>query len=215
MLISTRVAVAHFGRGRDFLAGSSSNGRLAGAMPAEKLPGALKATAALEWRRQRSDLTMEKATFAAGCFWGVEATFRAMPGVVNTRVGYTGGKTDNPTYKEVCTDRTGHAEAVEVEFDPAQVRYDDLLKVFWENHDPTQLNRQGPDWGTQYRSAIFFHTPQQQAAAQASKEALEKAQRFSKPIVTQIVPAVTFYPAEDYHQQYLEKRGLATCHTRS
>jgi len=157
---------------------------------------------------------MEKATFAAGCFWGVEATFRQMPGVLSTRVGYTGGGTDNPTYKEVCTDRTGHAEAVEVEFDPAQVSYSDLLKVFWENHDPTQLNRQGPDWGTQYRSAIFFHTPEQQAAAQASKEALENAHRYSKPIVTQIVPAVTFYPAEDYHQQYLEKRGLASCHIK-
>ena len=158
---------------------------------------------------------MEKATFAAGCFWGVEATFRAMPGVKSTRVGYTGGATDNPTYKEVCTDRTGHAEAVEVEFDPAKVPYTDLLKVFWENHDPTQLNRQGPDWGTQYRSAIFYHTPEQQAAAQASKEALENAHRYSKPIVTQIVPAVTFYPAEDYHQQYLEKRGLASCHIKA
>ncbi|MGB2605935.1 MAG: peptide-methionine (S)-S-oxide reductase MsrA [Candidatus Sulfotelmatobacter sp.] len=157
---------------------------------------------------------MEKATFAAGCFWGVEATFRAMPGVLATSVGYTGGNTDSPTYKEVCTDRTGHAEAVEIDFDPAQVRYTDLLKVFWENHDPTQLNRQGPDWGTQYRSAIFFHTPEQQAAAQASKEALENAHRYSKPIVTQIVPAVTFYPAEDYHQQYLEKRGLASCHIK-
>ena len=158
---------------------------------------------------------MEKATFAAGCFWGVEATFRAMPGVLSTRVGYTGGQTDNPSYKEVCTDRTGHAEAVEVEFDPAQVRYTDLLKVFWENHDPTQLNRQGPDWGTQYRSAIFFHTSEQQSAAQASKEALEKAHHYSKPIVTQIVPAVTFFPAEDYHQQYLEKRGLASCHIKA
>jgi peptide-methionine (S)-S-oxide reductase len=158
---------------------------------------------------------MEKATFAAGCFWGVEATFRQMPGVLATRVGYIGGSTDNPTYKEVCTDRTGHAEAVEVEFDPAQVRYSDLLKVFWENHDPTQLNRQGPDWGTQYRSAIFFHSPEQEAAAKASKEKLEKSRRYSKPIVTQIVPAVTFYEAEDYHQQYLEKKGLASCHIKA
>ena len=155
---------------------------------------------------------MAKATFAAGCFWGVEATFRQMPGVISTRVGYIGGRTDNPTYKEVCTDRTGHAEAVEVEYDPAKVSYDTLLKVFWENHDPTQLNRQGPDWGTQYRSAIFFHTPEQKAAAAASQASLEKAGRYSKPIVTQIIPAETFYPAEDYHQQYLEKRGLASCH---
>jgi peptide-methionine (S)-S-oxide reductase len=155
---------------------------------------------------------MAKATFAAGCFWGVEATFRQIRGVISTRVGYIGGRTDNPTYKEVCTDRTGHAEAVEVEYDPAKVSYDALLKVFWENHDPTQLNRQGPDWGTQYRSAIFFHTPEQKGTAAASKESLEKAGRYSKPIVTQIVPAETFYPAEDYHQQYLEKRGLASCH---
>ena len=167
-------------------------------------------------RRYRGAIRkMQKATFAAGCFWGVEATFRAMPGVLATRVGYIGGSTDKPTYKEVCTDRTGHAEAVEVEFDPAKVRYEDLLKVFWENHDPTQLNRQGPDWGSQYRSAIFFHTPEQQTAAQASKESLGQARRYSKPIVTQIVPAVTFYAAEDYHQQYLEKRGLASCHIKA
>ena len=155
---------------------------------------------------------MEKATFAAGCFWGVEATFRRLPGVTATRVGYTGGHFNNPTYKDVCTDGTGHAEAVEVTFDPATISYDQLLDVFWENHDPTQLNRQGPDWGTQYRSAIFFHSPEQEAAAKASKGKLEKAHRFSKPIVTQIVPAETFYEAEDYHQQYLEKRGQATCH---
>jgi len=155
---------------------------------------------------------MSKATFAAGCFWGVEATFRQLPGVTSTRVGYIGGKTENPTYKEVCTDRTGHAEAVEVDFDPSKVSYEKLLDVFWENHDPTQLNRQGPDWGTQYRSAIFYHSPEQEAEAKASKERLEKSHRFSKPIVTQIVPAATFYEAEDYHQQYLEKRGLASCH---
>jgi peptide-methionine (S)-S-oxide reductase len=158
---------------------------------------------------------MEKATFAAGCFWGVEAIFRQIPGVVSTRVGYTGGRTENPTYKDVCTDGTGHAEAVEVDFDPSKVKYGDLLKIFWENHDPTQLNRQGPDWGTQYRSAIFFHSAEQEAAARTSKEALEKAHRYSKPIVTQIVPAGTFFEAEDYHQQYLEKRGLASCHIKA
>jgi peptide-methionine (S)-S-oxide reductase len=157
---------------------------------------------------------MAKATFAAGCFWGVEAAFRQLPGVSSTRVGYLGGTVTNPTYKDVCTDTTGHAEAVEVEYDPAKLSYDKLLEVFWENHDPTQLNRQGPDFGKQYRSAIFFHDAEQEAAAKASKEALEKSRRYSKPIVTQIVPTVTFYEAEDYHQQYLEKRGLATCHIK-
>jgi len=158
---------------------------------------------------------MAKAIFAAGCFWGVEATFRQVPGVISTRVGYTGGDLANPTYKDVCTDRTGHAEAVEVEYDPAKVSYEKLLDVFWENHDPTQLNRQGPDWGTQYRSAIFYTTPEQQAVAQASKQQLDKSHRFSKPIVTQIIPATTFYEAEEYHQQYLEKKGLATCHIKA
>jgi peptide-methionine (S)-S-oxide reductase len=157
---------------------------------------------------------MAKATFAAGCFWGVEATFRQLPGVTATRVGYIGGNTVNPTYKDVCTDTTGHAEAVEVEYDPANIGYDKLLDVFWENHDPTQVNRQGPDWGTQYRTAIFFHSPEQEAEAKASKESLEKSGRFHKPIATHIVPATTFYEADDYHQQYLEKRGMATCHIK-
>jgi peptide-methionine (S)-S-oxide reductase len=154
---------------------------------------------------------MAKATFAAGCFWGVEATFRQLPGVTATRVGYIGGNTVNPTYKEVCTDTTGHAEAVEIDYDPTKLSYEKLLDVFWENHDPTQLNRQGPDFGKQYRTAIFFHSPEQEAAAKASKEKLSKSARFSKPIMTQIAPALTFYEAEDYHQQYLEKRGLSSC----
>src|SRR3984893_4668957 len=164
------------------------------------------------WRR--SLVHMAKATFAAGCFWGVEATFRQLPGVISTRVGYTGGHFANPTYKDVCTDRTGHAEAVEVEYDPATLSYEKLLEVFWENHDPTQLNRQGPDWGTQYRSAIFFHTPEQEGEARLSKEQLEKAGLFKNPIVTHTFPALTFHPAEDYHKQYLEKRVLATCHIK-
>ena len=157
-------------------------------------------------------MNTEKATFGAGCFWGVEAAFRQVPGVVDAAVGYAGGTTENPSYREVCSDRTGHAEVVEVEYDPARVSYDDLLTVFWENHDPTTLNRQGPDVGTQYRSVVFFHTPEQEEAARASKERLEKSGRFRRPIVTQIEPAAEFWRAEDYHQQYLEKRGLASCH---
>jgi peptide-methionine (S)-S-oxide reductase len=157
---------------------------------------------------------MQKATFAAGCFWGVEAAFRQLKGVKSTAVGYTGGHTDNPTYEQVCTDRTGHAEAVEAEFDPAEISYDELLRTFWENHDPTQLNRQGPDHGSQYRSAIFFHSPEQQAAASASKERLAASGQYKRPIVTQIVPAGTFHRAEEYHQQYLEKRGQASCHVK-
>ncbi len=157
---------------------------------------------------------MEKATFAAGCFWGVEAAFRQTPGVKGTAVGYIGGQTANPTYEQVCTDRTGHAEAVQVEFDPAEVSYDDLLNVFWQNHDPTQLNRQGPDFGSQYRTAIFYHSAEQQAAAQASKQRLTDSGLFERPIVTQIVPAAEFYRAEEYHQQYLEKRGQASCRIR-
>lgn len=155
----------------------------------------------------------EKATFAAGCFWGVEATFREIDGVINTAVGYAGGTSDKPTYRDVCSGDTGHAEAVQVEFDPAKVSYEQLLNTFWENHDPTTLNRQGPDVGTQYRSAIFFHTPEQQIAATSSKEKLQASGRYKRPVVTEIKPAANFYMAEEYHQQYLEKRGLAACRT--
>lgn len=155
---------------------------------------------------------MAKATFGAGCFWGVEEAFRKVAGVRDTAVGYSGGATKNPTYKDVCTDGTGHAEVVEVDYDPAAVSYDALLDVFWENHNPTQLNRQGPDVGTQYRSAIFFHTPEQEAAARASKERLEKSGRFARPIVTAISPAQPFWRAEEYHQRYFEKRGGGSCH---
>ena len=154
----------------------------------------------------------KKATFGAGCFWGVEATFRQVPGVTATAVGYAGGTLPDPTYEDVCTDRTGHAEVVEVEYDPARVSYEDLLRVFWENHDPTTPNRQGPDVGTQYRSAVFFHDAEQEEEAKRSKETLEKSGRFARPIVTQIVPAAPFYRAEEHHQRYLEKRGLAHCH---
>jgi peptide-methionine (S)-S-oxide reductase len=156
-------------------------------------------------------MQMDRATFAAGCFWGVEAAFRAVPGVVSTTVGYSGGSFPNPTYHDVCTGRTGHAEVVQVEFDPERVSYQDLLRVFWENHDPTTLNRQGPDHGTQYRSAIFFHTAEQQAAALAAKQQLERSGAYKRPIVTEITPASAFYRAEEYHQQYLEKRGQASC----
>ncbi len=154
----------------------------------------------------------ELATFGAGCFWGVEVTFRNTPGVRDALVGYLGGTLANPTYKDVCTGRTGHAEVVQVEYDPAEVSYDKLLDVFWENHNPTTLNRQGPDVGTQYRSAIFYHTPPQKRAAEKSKAQLEASGRFRRPVVTEITEATTFYPAEDYHQRYLEKRGLASCH---
>ena len=154
----------------------------------------------------------EKATFGAGCFWGVEAAYRQIPGVISTAVGYLGGTLENPTYHDVCTGRTGHAEVVQVTYDPARVTYDDMLTVFWENHDPTTLNRQGPDVGTQYRSAIFYHDDAQKAAAIASKDERDRSGRFSRPIVTEITPATEFYMAEDYHQQYLEKRGLSSCH---
>ena len=154
---------------------------------------------------------MARATFAAGCFWGVEEAFRTLAGVEKTTVGYTGGTVESPTYEQVCSGRTRHAESVLVEYDPARVTYEQLLDVFWNEHDPTTLDRQGPDVGTQYRSAIFFHDADQQAAAIASKERLEQSGRFRRPIVTEIVPASTFYPAEEYHQQYFLKRGR-TCH---
>lgn len=151
----------------------------------------------------------EKATFAAGCFWGVEAAFRQIKGVISTRVGYAGGKMKAPSYEDVCTDETGHAEAVEATFDPKKVSYEDLLKVFWTNHNPTQLNRQGPDVGTQYRSAIFYHNEKQKQAALKSMK--EEQKKYKNRIVTEIKKAGEFYQAEDYHQQYLEKRGLSTC----
>lgn len=155
---------------------------------------------------------MEKATFAAGCFWGIEARFREVEGVVETSVGYTGGKLDSPTYHDVCSGTTGHAEAVQVTFDPMRVSYEEVLDIFWGIHDPTTPNRQGPDVGEQYRSAIFFHSPEQERAARESKARLDASGRFKRPIVTQIVPTVQFWPAEEYHQRYLEKRGLAVCH---
>lgn len=154
----------------------------------------------------------ELATFGAGCFWGVEAAFRRVPGVSDVVVGYSGGQTENPTYRDVCTDETGHAEVVQVTFDPAKVSYEQLLDTFWQMHDPTQLNRQGPDVGTQYRSAIFFHSPQQETAAKKSKAALEASGRLHRPIATEIKPAGPFYRAEEYHQRYLEKRGASSCH---
>jgi len=154
----------------------------------------------------------ETATFGAGCFWGIEAEFRRIPGVVDAAVGYSGGHTVSPTYKDVCTDETGHAEVVQVTFDPSKVSYEQLLDAFWQMHDPTQVNRQGPDFGSQYRTAIFFHSPEQKSAAEKSKAALQASGKFRKPIATEITPAGPFYRAEDYHQRYLEKRGAASCH---
>lgn len=152
------------------------------------------------------------ATFGAGCFWGVEELFRKVAGVKDTAVGYMGGTTEHPTYEDVCTDATGHAEVVQVAYDPDEVSYDKLLDVFWDNHNPTTPNRQGPDVGSQYRSVIFFHTPEQEAAAKASKERLETSGKWNSPVVTEIVPAAMFYRAEEYHQRYLEKKGLTSCH---
>ena len=155
---------------------------------------------------------MTVATFGAGCFWGVELTFQKTKGVTSTSVGYTGGTTQNPTYEQVCTGQSGHAEVVRVEFDPSSISYEELLDVFWGCHDPTTLNRQGPDQGTQYRSAIYYHSPDQEAAALASKENADEAGRFKSPIVTEITPASEYTMAEDYHQKYLEKRGMGSCH---
>ena len=155
--------------------------------------------------------TFEKATFGAGCFWGVEAAFRAVAGVADASVGYTGGKSDHPTYEQVCGGRTGHAEAVEVTYDRAVVSYGKLLEAFWDNHDPTTPNRQGPDVGEQYRSAVFFHTAEQEQEARAMKAALGASGRFRRSIVTEITAAGPFYRAEEYHQRYLEKRGAASC----
>ena len=157
------------------------------------------------------EMSLEKATFGAGCFWGVEAAFRQIPGVVATRVGYTGGNVENPSYELVCSHTTGHAEAVEVTYDPERVSYEQLLETFWGKHDPTQLNRQGWDVGDQYRSVVFYEDEEQRAAAEQSKAELDASGRYRKPVVTVIEPAQTFYVAEDYHQQYLEKRGRSSC----
>jgi peptide-methionine (S)-S-oxide reductase len=156
----------------------------------------------------------EKATFGAGCFWGVEEAFRDVRGVTSTAVGYLGGAMEDPSYKDVCSGRTGHAEVVQMEFDPSVVSYRELLEVFWSNHDPTTPDRQGPDIGSQYRSAIFFHNGEQETIATASKEEVDRSGRFAEPVVTEITPASTFFRAEEYHQRYLEKRGLGSCHVR-
>lgn len=155
---------------------------------------------------------MAKATFGAGCFWGVEEIFRKIPGVTSTSVGYTGGTTENPTYEDVCTDKTGHAEVVDIDFDPNVVSYQTLLKVFFENHNPTTLNQQGPDIGTQYRSAVFYHDEEQKSQAERMKKELDQSGKFRKPIVTEVTAAKKYYPAEQYHQKYLQKRGIDSCH---
>lgn len=154
---------------------------------------------------------MEKAYFGAGCFWGVEEVFRKIPGVLDTKVGYMGGHKENPTYEDVCTDQTGHAETVEVVYDPEQVTYEELLQVFWENHNPTTLNRQGPDVGTQYRSVIFYYNEKQKEIATRSKQEVDASGRWKNPVVTEIVPASKFWIAEEYHQRYLQKRGQSSC----
>lgn len=157
-------------------------------------------------------MNTQLATFGAGCFWGVEETFRKVDGVVDTAVGYMGGTKDQPTYEDVCTDRTGHAEVVQVIYDPSRVSYTNLLEIFWSNHNPTMLNQQGPDRGTQYRSVIFFHSNDQKREAEESRVHLESSGKWKSPIVTEIVPAASFWRAEEYHQRYLEKQGLDACH---
>ena len=158
-----------------------------------------------------SENNLETATFAAGCFWGVEDTFMKKKGVKATSVGYTGGNFSNPTYKDVCTDKTGHAEAIQLRFDPREVSYEELLDLFWSIHDPTTKNRQGPDIGSQYRSTIFYHTAEQENIAKKSKQDLDDS-KFQNKIVTEIVPATTFYPAENYHQKYYQKNGGGSCY---
>ncbi len=164
-----------------------------------------------ETMNSTEDSNMAKATFGAGCFWGVEAEFRKLEGVASTAVGYMGGDTENPTYQEVCTDRTGHAEVVEVTYDPDRISYEKLLDLFWEMHDPTTLNRQGPDIGKQYRSVIFYQDDHQKELAEQSKRELDASGKYSNPVVTEIAPAETFYRAEEYHQQYYEKKGITSC----
>jgi peptide-methionine (S)-S-oxide reductase len=178
---------------------------------AQDEPGLKQVNKPTTWE---SNMDYETATFAAGCFWGSQSTFDRVPGVIHTRVGYTGGSTTNPSYEDVCTDLTGHAESVDIQFDPKKVTYQQLLNVFFDNHDPTTMNQQGPDFGTQYRSVIFYHSPEQKALAEAEKARRDASGEYTGPIVTQIVPAGPFYAAEDYHQFYFEKRGVEyTCHT--
>ena len=192
----------------------SSAAFLAGCMKASERAEMLSTAPATQPTDEGTkNMNTKQATFAAGCFWGVEATFRKVPGVVSTQVGYTGGHTENPNYRQVCTDRTGHAEAVLVTYDPAKVSYPELLDAFWSLHDPTTANRQGPDVGTQYRSVIFFHDAEQEKQARESMKEVDDSGVFKRKIVTEIVPATKFYPAEDYHQQYFEKQGMAeSCH---
>ncbi len=169
-------------------------------------------SAALVFEEKKDEKRLERAVFAAGCFWGVEERFRTTKGVVSTKVGYTGGKFVNPSYRDVCSDRTGHAEAVEIYFDPSEISYKELLNLFWTLHDPTSLNRQGPDYGTQYRSAIFYSSQEQKTEAEDSKANLDKSGKLKRPVVTEIKELQEFYPAEEYHQQYLKKKGIQACH---